>query len=173
MTTILGLDMSSVIQGYAVICNGVITAHGYHGLSGDIAQRCAHAARNTAALLDLYAPTVVVIESPVGQYAKSVIPQARVSGAVLGVLYHRDALWHEVAPSVAKRVLAGCGNANKAQMVMAAATRLGLRGHIATKRGKVGLWRDGACVLSEDEADAIGVALAGAALRVVAVGVAA
>ena len=164
---ILGLDMSSTAIGYAVLSDGAIFDYGHEDLRGDIAARCAQAATRVAELLDEHGPTLVVIESPVARHAKAVIPQARVSGAVLGVLSSRLALWQEVPPGVAKRVLAGCGTASKAQMLEAARCRLELVGDAYAYRGKWGLWHGGVCVLSEDEADAIGVALAGAALRVV------
>lgn len=159
---ILGLDMSSTCIGYA-------TADGQHRghreLKGDIAARCRDGAGLVVTLLDTLGPALVVIEAPVARFASAVIPQARVSGAVLAVLASRQALWNEVAPKNIKRLLAGSGSADKAMMVAAAAERLGLPGKPAQLRKKA-IWMDGAAVLlTEDEADAYGLALAGAAMK--------
>lgn len=164
---VLGLDMSSTCIGWCVIGDSA-PVYGHHDLTGDIGARCALASYFVAKLLEAHETALVVIESPVARYAKAVIPQARVSGAVLAVLADESALWQEVAPAVAKRVLCGDGNASKAQMVTAAARRLGLDGDLTTIRGKV-WWLDVAPLLSEDEADAYALALYGAAMRVVQV----
>lgn len=159
----LGLDMSSTCIGWAVADCDAIIAYGHADLPGDIAARCERGATEVLRLLDDYAPALVVIESPVARFAKAVIPQARVSGAVLAVLASRRALWHEVPPSVAKALLAGSGAATKREMVAAAAQRLCLGAvELRTHRGKVVT-----VGLTEDEADAIGLALAGAHVKVV------
>jgi Holliday junction resolvasome RuvABC endonuclease subunit len=142
---VLGLDMSSSTIGYA-LADG--TRYGHVTLRGDIAQRCAMAVTEVAALLDRYWPTLVVIESPVARYAKALIPQARVSGAVLAEFGRRKTLWAEVAPSVAKKALTGTGNASKSAMIAAAIERLGDRR------------------ISEHAADAYGLALVGLTIRV-------
>lgn len=162
---ILGLDMSSTTIGYALIGGDAPPAWGHLTLSGDIAQRCEAARSGVSRLLSDHRPALVVIESPVARFAKALLPQARVSGAVLALLAQRSALWQEVAPAVAKRVLTGDGAASKAQMVEAAAQRLGLDGDIVTIKGKVTLL-DVAPALTEDEADAYALALCGAAMRV-------
>lgn len=168
---ILGLDMSSICIGYAVL-GGTAPAWGHTDLAGrDVAARCAQAADRAAALLDAYAPALVVIESPVARFAKALIPQARVSGAVLAVLAQRRALWTEVSPARAKTVLTGKGTADKAAMVAAAAAQLGLVGDVVTIKGKVTML-DVAPVLTEDEADAYALALAGQRVRVVTKGAA-
>jgi len=160
---ILGMDMSSTCIGHAT-ADG--QRRGAHTLTGDIAARCASAARHMATLLDAIAPALVVIESPVARFAKAVIPQARVSGAVLAVLSVREALWVEVTPGQAKVALCDDGGATKAEMVEEAARRLGLPGAAAVLRSKA-VWRNGSAVLlSEDEADAYALALAGLAMRV-------
>ena len=160
---VLGMDMSSTCIGYAT-ADGA--RHGAHTLEGDIAARCASAVCRTQELLDWLRPALVVIESPVARFAKAVIPQARVSGAVLAVLSTRQALWVEVAPTAAKRALCDDGGATKAEMVAEAAQRLGLPGAAAVLRSKA-VWRHGSAVLlSEDEADAYALALAGLAMRV-------
>lgn len=168
---ILGLDMSSTAIGYAVLDGERRLAGGAFDLGGDVASRCALAAERVGALLDLHRPALVVLESPVARFAKAVIPQARVSGAVLAVLSARQALWAEVTPAQAKTALCGRGDATKEQMVQAAADRLGYQGDVVTIRGKV-TFLDVAPLLTEDEADALGVALAGRRVRVVTKGAA-
>jgi Holliday junction resolvasome RuvABC endonuclease subunit len=142
---ILGLDMSSTTIGYA-LADG--TRYGHATIKGDIAQRCEVAQTRVAALLDELKPDLVVIESPVARYAKALIPQARVSGAVLAEFARRQTLWREVAPSVAKKALTGAGNASKAAMIAAAAKRLNDDG------------------ISEHAADAYGLSLVGLTIRV-------
>lgn len=168
---ILGLDMSSTCIGSAAL-DGDQPALERCDLKGDIAARCALAAQHVAALLDRHQPALVVIESPVARFAKAVIPQARVSGAVLAELSRREALWAEVTPTQAKQVLAGDGAASKAQMVLAAGQRLGLLGEAVTTRGKVWLHNGAGYWLNEDMADAYALALCGAAMRVVTKGAA-
>lgn len=164
---ILGLDMSSTCLGYATIVQARPDVVGHVDLRGDIAARCLAARRAVADLLTQHMPTLVVIESPVAKFAKAVLPQARVSGAVLCLLAEQQALWCEVTPGVAKRALTGDGGASKLQMVEAAAERLGLVGAAVIWRGKTILRAaGGAQLLTEDEADALGLALAGLAVRV-------
>lgn len=168
MTTILGLDMSSTCIGHALIVDGRIEFWGHKDLTGEIGARCADAAEHIGGLLDRYEPALIVIESPVARFAKAVIPQARVSGAVLAEFARRAALWQEVTPQAGKAMLAGDLSASKEQMIDSACMRLGLpRGDIRKTRGKVCAHAlNGSVVLTEDEADAIGLALAGTAIRV-------
>lgn len=162
----LGLDMSSTCIGFALLDGDTCERYGHTDLDGNIAARCQRAAHYVGGLLVVHQPALVVIESPVARHAKAVIPQARVSGAVLAVLARHEALWQEVAPSVAKRVLCGDGAATKREMVEAARARLELSGIALERRGKWGLWMDGRLHFTEDEADAIALALCGAAMKV-------
>lgn len=165
---ILGLDMSSTCIGFALLEDGKPSAGGYEELTGDIAARSAQAARYVGRLFALHQPELTVLESPVARFAKAVIPQARVSGAVLARLSSCEALWAEVTPQDAKRALCDDGAATKREMVEAAAARAGMRGEVVIRRGKaVLLGLSGAVLLTEDEADALGVALAGMRIRVV------
>ena len=88
----------------------------------DIAGRCRQAFAAVGLMIEAH-PDIdcVAIESPVARFAKAVIPQARVSGAVLA----RAALFGlhviEISPAAAKRTLSGHGNANKEEMIRAAA----------------------------------------------------
>lgn len=172
--SILGLDCSSTCIGHAALHAGQPVRYGHIDLTGDIAHRCAQANDVVADLLDVHKPLLVVIESPVARFAKAVIPQARVSGSILALFHQRGTLWQEVAPSVAKRALAGDGAAMKKEMVAAACNLMGLVGYtIATMKGKVTAVVGPHCLLNEDEADAIALALVGSSLRVVTVSAAA
>lgn len=141
---ILALDASSTSIGW-VLYSGAVVAHGEHRLQGDdIAVRCQTAYDVLTLLLDRY-PQIdcLAIESPVARFAKAVIPQARVSGAILTLAAQRWKHVIEIAPSIAKLVLAGKGNASKDTM-MARARAYGVEG--------------------EHASDALGVALAAARL---------
>lgn len=165
---ILGLDCSSITIGWALIHGRRVEKFGHHDLTGDIGARCALASYFVANLLEAHEPALVVIESPVARFAKAVIPQARVSGAVLAVLADASTLWHEATPAEGKQALTGRGNADKTQMVRFAAAEIGHGGvDIRTVRGKVcAVAANGTPILTEDEADAIGLALAGLSVRV-------
>lgn len=131
--TILALDASSTNLGY-VLYAGQVLAHGEHKLGGaDIACRCQTARDILRMLLNHYPEVAVVaIESPVALHAKAVIPQARVSGALLCLVAERiGLLWCEVPPAQAKRALTGHGNASKDEM-QAAAVAYGVRGEHAS-----------------------------------------
>lgn len=137
--TILALDASSTNLGW-VLYAGAVLAHGEHKLAGTIEQRCA-AAYNTLwnVLHDWPAIDCIAIESPVAMHAKAVIPQARVSGAIMALAAQRGILVCEVSPTAAKFALAGKGNCGKETM-QARARSYG--------------------VLGEHASDALGVALA-------------
>lgn len=138
--SILALDASSTTIGWCVY-EGAPTDHGEIALKGDdIADRCrqAHAALQLI-LTNHPAIDCIAIEAPVARFAKAVIPQARVSGALMAVAALKGLHVVEVAPSQAKRALAGSGAAPKLTMRQQAA----LQG-----------------VLGEHAADALGVALA-------------
>lgn len=142
--TILALDASSTMIGY-VLYAGTVIAHGEHKLQGDdIAVRCQTAYDVLKLLLDRY-PQIdcLAIESPVARFAKAVIPQARVSGAILTLAAQRWKHVVEIPPAAAKFALTGRGNASKETMRFR-----------ALDFGVVG----------EHAADALGVALAAARL---------
>ena len=118
---ILSLDASSTTIGW-VLWDGTVRDQGTIKLTGsDIADRCRQAFAAVGLMIEAH-PDIdcIAIESPVARLAKAVIPQARVSGAILA----RAALLHipicEVTPSEGKRALAGSGNATKDQMMVAA-----------------------------------------------------
>lgn len=164
---ILGLDMSSTCIGYAILGSSV-PAWGHAELTGDIARRCLQARAEVARLLNVWQPALVVIESPVARFAKAVIPQARVSGAVLGLFAERRTLWQEVTPQAGKYALCDDGAATKREMVEAACAHLDVGGALtlAVKRGKWAAYDGAHAVVTEDEADAYALALAGRAVRV-------
>jgi len=169
---ILGLDASSTCIGYAVLVDGKIERYNHYDLpaKADIAKRCELARAWTVGALATSRPTLVAIESPVGRFTKAVIPQARVSGAILSALSQFQALYVEVAPSEGKQALARNGAASKFAMLASAGELLGIVGHVRGVRGKQCLCAsNGTPILTEDEADAIGIALHAATLRVEAV----
>ena len=161
--TILALDASSTMIGYCVY-DGTVLDHGEIKLTGtDIADRCrqAHAALN---LILATAPDVdaVAIEAPAASHKKGLIPQCRVSGALMAAAALKGLLVVEVTPAVAKQALAKKGDATKAEMLRAAALYFGYQAdalEYLCHRGEWGAW--GAVrQFSEHEADALGVALA-------------
>lgn len=132
--TILALDASSTVIGYCLY-DGAVFAFGEIPLSGwDIAERCrqAHAALN---LILATAPAsgidVIAIESPASRFKKSLIPQCRVSGALMAAAALRGHLVVEVSPAGAKIALTGRGNAEKVDMQVAA-LRYGVSGEHAS-----------------------------------------
>jgi Holliday junction resolvasome RuvABC endonuclease subunit len=168
MTTILGLDASSTCIGYAVLIDGRIERYGHYDLPprADIARRCELARCWTVGALAAFQPALVLIESPVGRHTKAVIPQARVSGAILSALSAAQALYAEVTPGQGKQALTGKGNADKAAMLKAAGRLLGMPDIVGIVKGKACLVAaNGKPILTEDEADAIGIALHGLTIR--------
>jgi Holliday junction resolvasome RuvABC endonuclease subunit len=138
--TILALDASSTTIGWCLY-DGTMLDYGEIALRGsDIADRCrqAHVALNLI-LANHPDVDVIALESPVGRFPKAVIPQARVSGALLATAALKCLHVVEVSPAQAKYALAGRGNAPKDEMQVCARVR-----------GVVG----------EHAADALGVAIA-------------
>lgn len=142
--TILALDASSTMLGW-VLYAGAVLEHGEHKLAGgDISTRCQTAYDILALLLDRFpAVDCIAIESPVAHFAKAVIPQARVSGALLTLAAQRHTPVVEIAPKAAKLALSGRGNCSKETMQF--------RAHAYGISG-------------EHAADALGIALASAKL---------
>lgn len=129
---ILALDVSSTNLGYVVYSSSVL-AQGEHRLgNGEIAARCQEAHAIVAQLLDQHvAIDCIAIESPVGRYIKALIPQARVSGAILALAALRFKHVIEVSPSAAKLALSGTGIANK-QLMQEKAKAFGVTGEHAS-----------------------------------------
>jgi Holliday junction resolvasome RuvABC endonuclease subunit len=130
--TILALDASSTTIGYCVY-DGTVLDHGEIKLTGtDIADRCrqAHAALN---LILSTAPDVdaIAIEAPASPHKKSLIPQCRVSGALMAAAALKGLMVVEVTPQAGKIALAGKGNASKDTM-MARAHAYGVAGEHAS-----------------------------------------
>lgn len=138
--SILALDASSTNIGW-ILWSGKVRAKGTIKLPAKehIADRCLRAYREMDNLLQLWRPDVIAIESPVARFAKALIPQARVSGAILARCALSSILVHEVTPTEAKSVLTGRGNADKALMI-----------EFASEYG----------ISDEHQADALGIALA-------------
>jgi Holliday junction resolvasome RuvABC endonuclease subunit len=165
---ILGIDCSSTCLGWALLDGGACAGWGHYDLTGQIDERCEQAQLHAGALLDRLRPTLVVIEEPPVHLGGTVIVLAHALGAVLVALRQRRALWHKLQPSEGKKALTGSGAAKKPQMVEVAAAQLGLAGRVATKKSKVVLLdlHDGRVLLTEDEADAYALALAGQGVTV-------
>ncbi len=139
--TILALDASSTKIGY-VYWDGSVLSRGTIDLPGKlpIEERCQRAYGWIDDIVRFRRPDVVAIESPVARFAKALIPQARVSGAIMAICALRKLLVHEITPAEAKMALTGKGNADKIAM-MDAAVAYGISG-------------------DEHQADALGIALA-------------
>ena len=142
MPSILGLDASSTMIGYCLLEGEQVTAHGEIKLRGDdIADRCRQAQNALIHLIDGRAIDAVAIEAPVVRRflgkggrrvdtANAVIPQARVSGALLAMVSLRELAWIEIEPATAKRAATTKGNANK-DAVQQAAIAYGVLGEHA------------------------------------------
>lgn len=111
--TVLGLDASSTSIGWCLLRGRQVLASGQALLQGTIAQRCLVAQKLIYNLAERHAPDAVAIESPVAKFASALIPQARVSGAILAVVASRGLLWQEVPPTAAKKALSGSGSSGK------------------------------------------------------------
>lgn len=132
MSTILGLDASSTIIGWCVLQDGRALQHGEIKLpASNIADRCEAAQRELIQLFDACPVDAVAIESPIAFRPNAVIPQARVSGALLAMCSLREIAWLEIEPTRAKKALAGVGNASKDDM-QAKAVAYGVAGEHAS-----------------------------------------
>jgi len=129
MITILALDASSTMIGWCVYRDGAVIDHGEFKLgfaaaknaTADISLRCEQAHTRLEDLLDRYLDVdCIALESPVARFAKAVIPQARVSGAILACAALRRLHVVEVTPGQAKMALTSSGAADKAAMQVAA-----------------------------------------------------
>lgn len=127
--TILALDASSTVIGWCIYRDNTVIDHGEIKLSfaaaknatADISLRCWQAYTKLTDLLDRYGEVdCIALESPVARFAKAVIPQARVSGALLACAALRRLHVIEVTPGQAKQALTGRGDAEKVDMQVAA-----------------------------------------------------
>ncbi len=119
--TILALDASSTTIGWCLY-DGAVRDHGEIALRGsDIADRCrqAHAALNQI-LANHPDVDCVAIEAPVAFRAKGLIPQCRVSGALMACAGLKTLHVVEVTPTEAKKALCNRGGAEKVDMQVAA-----------------------------------------------------
>lgn len=121
---ILGLDASSTVIGWCMVdSDNTALAHGELPLSAklDINTRATMAHLAIANLLrDEPRIQAVAIESPVARYAKAVIPQALVSGAIRAACGLRGLMVVDVTPQEAKHRLCQSGSASKDAMQQAA-----------------------------------------------------
>lgn len=130
---ILALDASSTTIGYCLYDAGSVLAFGELTLKHpNIAERCRLAqAQLNGLFATLPMPDVVAVEAPVARFAKALIPQARVSGALMACAALAGLMVVEVTPSQAKRALTGMGDADKREM-QAAALCYGVSGEHAS-----------------------------------------
>jgi Holliday junction resolvasome RuvABC endonuclease subunit len=121
--TILALDCSSTTIGvcYDGRIQPTITLK-----SDDVFRRALLGWQAVSCLLDLYGHNVdlVVMELPASRFNGALIPQCHVQGHIGASLVNLGIAVHRFAPSVAKQVLTGKGNADKAMMIAATMTRL-------------------------------------------------
>jgi len=140
---LLALDASSTTIGWVVCAGTAVHDAGTIQLTGHIiAGRCHQASCALEGVLARHPDVrLLAIEAPVARFAKALIPQARVSGALMAVAARHDLAVLEIAPRQAKQALTGCGLADKAAMQ-----------RLAAQTG----WTPG----TEHEADALGIAWA-------------
>lgn len=169
MPHILALDISSTQIGWCYLhptLTPLAKSIPLGGRTTDIAGRCLTAQQQLAILIAACGSIdCVAIEAPVAQYASAVIAQCRVAGAVLAEVRAHGLAWQEVSPAAAKRALTGKGNADKREMVMSAAERLGhdpLFLEFESRRSLWAAWMNDYCVYDEHAADALGIGLAAA-----------
>lgn len=124
---ILALDISSTRIG---ICYDGREFETIVLRGDDIAAKCRDAARLVHGYIVAWHEDVdlVIIESPFANPRRpnGVIPQARVSGAVLALISKLGIAWIEIAPQKAKQALCGKGNASKDDMVTMAYANTGI-----------------------------------------------
>lgn len=141
--TILGIDASSTTIGYCLYDGAVLASGELILKSSDIAERCRLAFAQFNGLVELYAQyqiDVIAIESPASPHKGALIPQCRVSGALMVAASLKHLMVIEIPPQKGKQALVGIGNAGKSAMQAVAWARYGVQG--------------------EHAADALGIALA-------------
>lgn len=175
----IALDVSSVTIGWVSAEDGQRRFSGTYDLGTTdepIQMRCWRAYQFVRGLILSWKGTeYVAIESPGGRFQKGVIPQVRVSGAVMTAAQELGVNVVEVSATEGKKALTGTGKADKRAMLIAAAPKLGYapsslyyqQGKRFKKPANSGDWRawsyEGKVVFDEHEADAVGLALAAAA----------
>lgn len=119
---ILAIDPSSHKLGFAIFdSGGGLMASGLKILKGDIFNRTREAFCWLKELLAVYAVKIIVVEGLVGKYPGAVIPQARVTGALIAAAPPTIA-FEEIPPSRVKKLLLK-GNATKEEIAEVAARR--------------------------------------------------
>lgn len=145
----LALDISSTNIGAVALVDGSVAWAGTLVLKGDLWHRIRQARHELLAhlvpQLAAYAIDAVAYEGPAHRaQILSVVAQQRMVGvALLTLLERQPDLWIvEVSPATAKKALTGSGRADKAAMILSAASQI--------------TWRQP----TEHEADALAVGLA-------------
>jgi Holliday junction resolvasome RuvABC endonuclease subunit len=159
------IDASSTSLGWVLSEDGKLRWGGSHQLKGDIEKRVDGAYAFVVGLVEAWQPQEVVVEAPVpGPGHTATVQQARVSGGIILACEHKGVAWVEgPKPNQGKKALTGKGTATKEEMLRAAAPHLGLNPNFLTYKSQKGTWvalLDGEVVLTEHQADAVGVALA-------------
>lgn len=134
--TILGLDASSTTIGWCLY-DGAVRDHGEVQLRGsDIADRCRQAHAALGLILANHPDVdVIAIEAPVAFRARGLIPQCRVSGALMACAALKTLHVIEISPAQAKKALAKRGDASKAAMQVCARARGVLGEHASDSLG--------------------------------------
>jgi crossover junction endodeoxyribonuclease RuvC len=138
--TILGVDPGSQVTGWAVVIDGAV--HEYGRIRPKKGDRSGVSGELRRLVFDHSCDLVAVEEGYVGKWPKSAVTLGEWRGIPKLVADEMGVRWMGVTPAEAKIALTGAGNADKSIMVRMAEGQFGLEG------------------LTEDEADAIGIALA-------------
>lgn len=142
---VLGIDPGSKITGYAMLADGKLEECGTIGKeSGILAKRLRQLRIDMLEILELLKPTHVCIETPfVGKFPRAVIGLAQARGVLLECVAHMK--FYEATPQEAKKASGLGGNAKKEGVMAGVEALLGVK------------------VSSPDAADAVALALVGAA----------
>jgi Holliday junction resolvasome RuvABC endonuclease subunit len=116
---VIGLDASSRYIGWAFVEDlRRLDSGTFHLPSDDVNERCREAFARIGLLLECHPDVAcVAIESPVARFAKALIPQCFVSGAIRAQCALHDLLVCDITPAEAKRALTGSGTASKQRMM--------------------------------------------------------
>lgn len=169
---ILAFDVSSKCIGFCLLdterpaASAVLHTSAWY-LFDALPHRCHTAHASLLVLLEAfrkrrYAIDQVVIEEPVIVNVKTATMQIRVSGALYAACGLACLPVQDIAPTSAKKRLTGSGKADKPAMIMAAAPYLspGITPVVQRHAGRFWAYVNGQRAYSEDQADALGLALA-------------
>lgn len=124
---ILAIDPSTTNIGWMVADGGAVEDWSTIALPGrkPVEQRVASAYAALAQLIDIQTPNVIAYEAQAyGTQAMALMCHSYVVGLLMALAGPRDIRLIKVAPTAAKKELAGTGNAKKPQMLAAARAAL-------------------------------------------------